>query len=179
MNTLNFSVLSRLTMGDLYVFVRWIEAREGATATRVQLEEESPIRGPKLFPMLQTLQQFEFACQDVEQIRLTERGRQYARSDSFQSKVFVRESLLQFDPIKHLMECLPQSSNGRMSWRQAAEILDLEVNSTIGKLLEIKGFLYWGDWCGLFRYDKRRDEIVLINDLSPGNNIEALSQNTT
>lgn len=75
---------------------------------------------------------------------------------------------MQDEKVAGIINLLKISDNGRLAKKAVGEALREGPHQTITNM-ELQGFIGWGQWCELFHYDMKREEIFrTASDVPPG-----------
>lgn len=165
LKTLNFSALSQITLGELSDFLRWMNQAPTGDITTRQLKASPPIRTSKLSSMLKILEDFGFIQVNSSHIAMSKSGHEFSRINLSGKMGVLRALLLNYEQVRTVMELLQNSRTGRLKARVVYYALKEGYEHLTE--LEMRGFISWAHWSELFHYDKKRDEICLIEGRSP------------
>ncbi len=132
--------------------------------TLKRLKSVPPIRGSKVGAALKILEQFEFVRTGEDHVALTLAGREFSKFDLIEKMKTLRSFFLSHEEIQALVNRVGDSANGRVKARVVFYLLKESLENLTET--EFRGFIDWAHWSELFHYDKKRDEISLLEGLS-------------
>ena len=166
MKHLNLFAWGEISLEDLRAFLAWLDAIPSGEASIEQIKKNPPIRTSKVGAVLRVLEGPGFVRVKAGHYVLTPSGEEFAKSSPSGMKASIRGFFLAIEPIRRIAELLGASLNGRLPKLLVGEMLSKDSPTAVTEA-EVQGLILWAGICGLFGYDRRRQEIVRLENESP------------
>ena len=125
------------------------------------LADDFDLELDEIFPAIEGAEMLGFVSTPEGDLKLTEKGRTFLKSDIQVRKDILRDQMLRIDSVSKLIKTLRQSEDLKMSKEEFTRYLSMAMKSLHPEELFLV-LLNWARYAELLRYDSDTDEVYLV-----------------